>query len=461
VSRDRVSSSQPTGHGGAGEPAPLYPRLPHGPHRLDRREVLLHQRSRMQGALVEAVARNGYEATSVKQVTALAGVSRRAFYEQFANKEDCFLATFDLIATRGMQRMRHAYLAVDAPLEERLGAAFAQLAAALASDRNAATLVVAEAELAGRAGVARVRELTASGERLLARVFVESAQGPQLPTPIVRGIAGGVRGALASSLRTDAHPEGPGAEPAEIAEGLLRWTLAFEGAPTASMTERMAAGVASRLGEIPTAALAPIAEREHAGAEVGHERERLLRAGLRLAVLGDYRELSVPQIADEAGVPIETFFGLFDDPDACFAAGLDAIAQQLLEIVSDAELRGGEWPLAVRRVMGELLGHLAANPLHAHTLGQGAFSAGAPAVARNLELARAVASALTAGAPRPAESELVVEGVAGAIWHTIGCQATGGRIGLLPVLSDYLAYIVLAPFIGAAAAASVVTEEPR
>ena len=79
---------------------PLYERLPRGPHRLARSEVILHQRARIHGAMIEAVARGGYDETSVKQVIGLAGVSRRAFYEQFANKQECFLATFDAIVHR-------------------------------------------------------------------------------------------------------------------------------------------------------------------------------------------------------------------------------------------------------------------------------------------------------------------------------------------------------------------------
>jgi hypothetical protein len=52
---------------GAGKPAlaPLYQRLPHGPHRLGTEEVIRNQRSRMHGAMIEAVAANGYERTSV------------------------------------------------------------------------------------------------------------------------------------------------------------------------------------------------------------------------------------------------------------------------------------------------------------------------------------------------------------------------------------------------------------
>jgi hypothetical protein len=68
-----------TQHGTAsnGTLAPIYQRLPHGPHRLGAEEVVRNQRRRMHGAMIEAVAENGYERTSVKQVVSLAGVSRR------------------------------------------------------------------------------------------------------------------------------------------------------------------------------------------------------------------------------------------------------------------------------------------------------------------------------------------------------------------------------------------------
>src|SRR5271170_7931966 len=90
---NRANSSA---RGAKARTGPIYKRLPHGPHRLERNEVILHQRARIHGAMVEAIACNGYEGTSVKQVIGLAGVSRRSFYEQFANKEACFLATCDL-----------------------------------------------------------------------------------------------------------------------------------------------------------------------------------------------------------------------------------------------------------------------------------------------------------------------------------------------------------------------------
>jgi AcrR family transcriptional regulator len=70
-------------------------RLPRGPHRLAREEVLASQRARMLEAMAHAVAAKGYAATTVADVVGGAGVSRKTFYEHFRDKEECFLAAWD------------------------------------------------------------------------------------------------------------------------------------------------------------------------------------------------------------------------------------------------------------------------------------------------------------------------------------------------------------------------------
>jgi AcrR family transcriptional regulator len=53
--------------------------------------VLAAHRQRLLRATVELVAAKGYAATTVADIVAGARVSRAAFYEQFADKADCFL----------------------------------------------------------------------------------------------------------------------------------------------------------------------------------------------------------------------------------------------------------------------------------------------------------------------------------------------------------------------------------
>lgn len=81
----------------AGLPAELaLARLPPGRHGLPRSFVEHNQRLRIVAAMLRVLPRRGYPMTTIGDVTAEAGVSRAAFYQQFSGKEECFLATYDL-----------------------------------------------------------------------------------------------------------------------------------------------------------------------------------------------------------------------------------------------------------------------------------------------------------------------------------------------------------------------------
>ena len=432
--------------------APLYQRLPHGPHRLGTEEVVRNQRTRMHGAMIEAVAANGYEGTSVKQVVSLAGVSRRSFYEQFANKQECFLATYDVIATRGAGRVAAAYRAADGDVEARMQAAFGELGRAISTNWNSANLVILEAPKVGAPALLRLRRASATFEQMLAATFEHTSAATPLPGPVIRGIAGGLHAAMSSCLREGSAEAAP-----ELANEMFRWTLLFQTPAAKQLAERLSERAHTALAQGRKAPSRASARGN--GAAQRDERERLLEQALRLAVLEGYREISAPQIADAANVPIDAFFELFDGKDDCFLAALDMLGEQLKTLATDPDLRGAEWPQAVRRTIGELMLYLADNPIYAHTIAEGAFAAGPEATARNLRLAYGIAARLTEGAPDEARSVLVVQGVAGALSHTVRCQVASGQIQLLSVLSDYLTYIVLAPFIGAEQAAALLVEE--
>lgn len=70
--------------------------LPSGRHQLTREQVAASQRDRLLEAMVRIATEKGFAATTVGDVVERAGVSRRTFYEQFADREDCFLAAYDL-----------------------------------------------------------------------------------------------------------------------------------------------------------------------------------------------------------------------------------------------------------------------------------------------------------------------------------------------------------------------------
>jgi AcrR family transcriptional regulator/DNA-binding MarR family transcriptional regulator len=66
------------------------------------------QRTRMVGAAARIVGEVGYGGMSVARITSRAGVSRRTFYEQFKDREDCFLALFDEALERASRVAREA-----------------------------------------------------------------------------------------------------------------------------------------------------------------------------------------------------------------------------------------------------------------------------------------------------------------------------------------------------------------
>lgn len=70
-------------------------RLPRGRHSLTRAEVTQSQRERLLRAMTDECADHGIAATTAAGVYQRAGVSSRAFYENFRDVRDCFLAAYD------------------------------------------------------------------------------------------------------------------------------------------------------------------------------------------------------------------------------------------------------------------------------------------------------------------------------------------------------------------------------
>jgi AcrR family transcriptional regulator len=122
--------------------------LPAGRHGLSREEVALNQRERLIGALAEAVAERGYHAVTISHITKAARVSRRAFYENFENKEECFLAAFEIV----VGHVRALVAEAVEPVEDwphKVIAAFRAVLGFLAAEPDLARLCLVESLTAG------------------------------------------------------------------------------------------------------------------------------------------------------------------------------------------------------------------------------------------------------------------------------------------------------------------------
>lgn len=140
-----------------------------GRHNLPPEVVAFNQRERLRAAVAQVAAERGYSEMTVADVIKLASVSRRTFYEHFANKETVFLAAYDAVDDH-----LHSVLAAAADgreWPERVVAVIAALIDFFAGRPELARLYLVEALAVGEAfgdraerSTMRLSELLASGD---------------------------------------------------------------------------------------------------------------------------------------------------------------------------------------------------------------------------------------------------------------------------------------------------------
>ena len=201
--------------------------LPRGPHSLAREEVLQSQRGRMLGAIAAAVATKGYAATTVGDVVGRAGVSRKTFYEHFADKEECFLAAWET----GVQMIFDAIYESQRDARgqiERMRLGLRAYLETLAAKPEFARSFLIEVVAAGPRAEARraqvherVAELFETQHDLARR---ERPDLPKVPRAICRAAVGAV-----NELTSDYVRRGRTAELPELEETILHLELVLFG----------------------------------------------------------------------------------------------------------------------------------------------------------------------------------------------------------------------------------------
>jgi AcrR family transcriptional regulator len=134
--------------GEAQEYPPELARLPPGRHGLPREFVVHNQRERLNAALAEAVAENGYASTTIAHITRHAAVSRRTFYEHFGSKDECFVAAYDTVMAELRELVGNAYDAED-DWAHAVRAGIATMLDFLAAQPSLARLCMVESLVAG------------------------------------------------------------------------------------------------------------------------------------------------------------------------------------------------------------------------------------------------------------------------------------------------------------------------
>lgn len=194
---------------------------------MTREDVTASQRGRLLEAMVQVIAEKGYAATTVADIVDCAQVSRRTFYEQFADKESCFLAAYDAGVEYVLGQIRSATdRGGEVGWRELLRSDMKTYLQTLAEEPAFAAALHVEAMHAGPAALARRAEIFAVFTERTRRVYElareEDPSRPELPLEVFRIHTGGVDELIRDFLR-----ERPPEQLPELAEPLTRATLAM------------------------------------------------------------------------------------------------------------------------------------------------------------------------------------------------------------------------------------------
>jgi AcrR family transcriptional regulator len=190
-------------------------------------------RARLTAGLAEAIAEKGYAAATIADVVRHARVSKRTFYEHFADKEACFLALYsdssdEMVALIAEAAWGDGAAGTGAAWEARAEAAARTYFSRLAAEPALTRAALLEVQAAGPRALKLRREVQGRYARLLIELSARAAAEEDGLRPLSPTMATAVVGALNELMleaveadRTAALPELAGAA-VELLGALLR-----------------------------------------------------------------------------------------------------------------------------------------------------------------------------------------------------------------------------------------------
>jgi AcrR family transcriptional regulator len=412
---------------------------------MEREQVVHNQRARLHGAMIEAVAMSAWAGTTVADVLALAGVSRRSFYEQFSNKEQCLMATCDTVVARSRQLVIDAW-AGERGWDNRLHAACKALLDDIAAAPKAPRLVLVEALGAGPS-VREHMQLTAHAfERLVAFALSSAPRDTRLPRLTSRAIVAGVRHVLFTRLL-----EGREQQLYTLTDELLDWSESYRSPLAARLAITSSDAEEAPAGPDPVSFLS--------GEDV---RTRAFISLIHLTFDYGYASLLDAQIARLAGISTEVFHRQFASKEECLLALLEEIGHDAGRCVRRRMAAASSWPESVHLGIVAFVDYLVQHDALARVAFVELFQAGPAIIPHVAEPVEVLLRSLIEAAPEPRRGPLIAEqAITGALWGIISGYPHGNRVSRLRGLVDQLSFFVLAPYIGAEAAVEAIEGSRR
>jgi AcrR family transcriptional regulator len=153
------------------------PPLPPGRPRLVSEDVLYTQRLRILLATAEVAREKGYPGTTVAAINRRAGVDGRAFYRQFANKQEAFAAVHELFFQHLVALTASAFF-TGGSWPERIWNAVQAFAGVLESNPTLAYFEFVESHAAGPLAMQRFSDATAAFAIFLQEGFQQRHRDP-------------------------------------------------------------------------------------------------------------------------------------------------------------------------------------------------------------------------------------------------------------------------------------------
>jgi AcrR family transcriptional regulator len=459
-------------------PAPRTGRrtLPRGSQALPREQVAADQKRRLLLAMIDAVGEKGYRATTISDLVGRAGVSRKTFYEHFANKQECLLATFDVIAADGRQRAIEAYRKAEGEgLQGAVEASIRALFEATIDNPGAARLNMVEIVAAGPAGVERRERAVEQYRGFVRGILQRKPDDGTVPEAVVRAVVGGLSRILYSRVR-----HGRRAELRQLVPDLMRWVTCYRPTPPAlaAAEERYIHAYAPAPdAELVAGGRAPGTLTSSSGGDLGlvrgmtnvlrsfalhSQRERIVDAVANLTAADGYADLTVEKIASEAAMSLQTFYEHFKSKEEALLFTYEVGHARGLALVERAYAAQTDWPRGVKAAVGSLLQYLGSEPAFARL----ALLHMLIATPRTAERANAgiteYLSVLEPGFEETSEHRkppaITIEAIGGGLFELMYHCVMLDRIGDMASTTTHATYVALAPFIGPEEAAKVASE---
>jgi len=418
--------------------------------------------------MIDAVAEKGYQATTVADVVARAGVSRSTFYDHFASKQECLLVTFDLVADESMRRVERAYREAEG-WPGRAEAAIRVLFESAIENPGAVRLSLLEIAAVGPAGIER-RERSLVRYECFVRDALELAPGEgTVSDTVLKGVIGGLNRVLYRRVL-----RGERAKLLALVPDMVAWAASYyptpaaildepkmpapaEGAPRHTLTGGRAPGTLAPHAPLRRRRGLPRGDQNVSRSFVVHnQRERILDAVANLTAAEGYAELKVEDIAEQAAVSLNAFYEHFTDKEDAFLVAYEVGHGKALAMVERAYAAEPDWRLGVGAGIAALFEFLAAEPAFAHIALVDALIATRRTAERSNVGVDAFAKMLVPGlqgqSPPPA---FTIEAIAGGIFDLCLHYALHDRIRELPELTASATYLALAPFLGSGEATRI------